>query len=377
MSDLDLGDDYGSEEESPQDSEYGSEEVTDDAGEDREYTGNMFGKNPPVKFAAGPFEVLGQHNHKLETNDYCCISIWSTGGPQMRYTRLKDTTLRVPPITNDCKFRVGHDAKRLYYIGELDGKKKLVVIWLKDLSHTWLDLGPHADQITTLEDSSLFRNYLCYRVEQRIETKQKTRLFYHIQKNFHVLNIKTGEVVWDLPDCENVFFAGQLASKLKSVEFVPRKIKLRKPDESESEFEAEGSDSEAEACKLVLEDEDTDDEEVEFDEDGFKKLSKGIMVIKSNEEEVVPPAAEKDKEKNDEEKGEEDKAGDDKDAGDEEKAEKDKKVLMKFFRAYFPQWRKKVSKKRMFWQTSIEVKSTQTSSKTPDTLLLDDGDGEA
>ena len=75
----------------------------------------------------------------------------------MRYTRLKDTTLRVPPLPTDCKFRVGHDAKRLYYIGILNGKKKLVVIWLKDLSHSWVDLGPHADQIMTLEDSSLFR----------------------------------------------------------------------------------------------------------------------------------------------------------------------------------------------------------------------------
>jgi len=48
-----------------------------------------------------------------------------------------------------------------------------------------------------------------------------------MQKDFHVINIKTGESVWDLPDCENVFFAGQLASKLKSVEFSQRKIKLR------------------------------------------------------------------------------------------------------------------------------------------------------
>ena len=68
-------------------------------------------------------------------------------------------------------FRVGHDAKRLYYIGELDGKKKLVIVWLKDLSHIFLDLGEHADLITSLDDSSLFRNYLCYKVEKRIENK--------------------------------------------------------------------------------------------------------------------------------------------------------------------------------------------------------------
>ena len=46
---------------------------------------------------------------------------------------------------------------------------------------------------------------------------------------------------------------------------------------------------------------------------------------------------------------------------------------MKFFRAYFPQWRKKISKKRLFWETSIEVKvAPVSSSKEPATLLLDD-----
>ena len=98
------GDDseYGSEEPSEPESGYGDEsDPSSSGGEDREYTGNMFDKNPPVKFAAGPFEVLGQHNHHLETNDYCCISIWSTGGSLCRYNRLKDTTLRVPPLAND------------------------------------------------------------------------------------------------------------------------------------------------------------------------------------------------------------------------------------------------------------------------------------
>jgi len=97
------------------------------------------------------------------------------------------------------------------------------------------------------------------------------------------------------------------------------------------------------------------------------------MVIRSSEEEITPPAPEKDDKK--EEDKEEDKAGEDKDAAGEEKAEKEKKVLMKFFRAYFPQWRKKVSSKRMFWEASFEVKNVQASSaKQPETLLLEDGD---
>lgn len=110
--DLDLGSEFDEDEESGEGSGYGSEEGSgsddssgsgsgSDNGEDREYTGDMFDKVQPVKFLGGKFESLGQHNHKLETNDYCCISIWSTGGKLMRYTRLKDTTLRVPPLEAD------------------------------------------------------------------------------------------------------------------------------------------------------------------------------------------------------------------------------------------------------------------------------------
>ena len=112
-------------EESP--SDYGSEDFD---GEDREYTGDMFKKNKSIKFSASPFEHMGQHNAALETNDYCCISLWSTGGKLQRYTRLKSTTLRVPPIGTSRKFRVGHDAKRLYYLGEQRGVKKLVIVYL-------------------------------------------------------------------------------------------------------------------------------------------------------------------------------------------------------------------------------------------------------
>jgi hypothetical protein len=68
-------------------------------------------------------------------------------------------------------FRVGHDAKRLYYIGALNGKNKLVIVWLHDLSHEFLDLGPDADKIESLEDSSLFKDFLCYAIKRRVEIK--------------------------------------------------------------------------------------------------------------------------------------------------------------------------------------------------------------
>ena len=193
LSDLDLGS-YGSEEEDEEDSGSGgdSDESSErDSDEDREYTGDMFGEKKPIKFAAGKFEVQGQHNPKLGTNDYCCISLWSAGGSLMRYTRLKNSIIRVPPIDGDQMFRVGHDAKRLYYIGVEDGVKKLVIVWLKDLSHRFISLGETGQKIETLEHSSLFRNYLCFQVAEREEKKVKTRLFYRMKKNFFVIDIKT------------------------------------------------------------------------------------------------------------------------------------------------------------------------------------------
>ena len=372
ISELGSDPEAGSEEETP-DSAYGSEEdtVTDD-GEDREYTGNMFG-NPPRKFAAGPFEQIGQHNSDLGTNDYCCISIWSTGGAMMRYTRLKDTIMRIPPVANDCMFRVGHDAKRVYYLGEEKGKKKLVVVWLKDLSHYFFDLGQHADQITTLEDSSLFRNYLCYRVEERVEKKQNKKLVYYMQKNFHVIDIKTGKSVWNMGACEKVFFAGQLASDLKSVQFIKRKIKLRKADEQDSDFEEEASDEEnattTMTTMLTCEDEPEDKKEYDKDEEGFKALSRGILVVKMSEEEVTEEAAPEEDKVNDDaaDKGEGEGEG-------KKKDDKKKKVLMKVFKAYLPQWRQKIDvEKRKFWETKFEIKNTTTSSSNQATeLILDE-----
>ena len=65
----------------------------------------------------------------------------------MRYKRLKDQQISIPPLKNDQKFRLSHDAKRIYYIGEQNGKKKLVIVWLSSLSYQFLDLGEQADEI--------------------------------------------------------------------------------------------------------------------------------------------------------------------------------------------------------------------------------------
>ena len=53
----------------------------------------------------------------------------------MRFTRLKDIKIPAPPLANDQTFRIAHDAKRLYYWGMHDKKKKLVVVWLQNLCY--------------------------------------------------------------------------------------------------------------------------------------------------------------------------------------------------------------------------------------------------
>ena len=122
-------------------SESGSMYSTDSSGDqDREYLGDMFKDVKPTEFMAGDFEQEAHHNSELETKEYCCISIWSSGGRLMRFTRLKDTTISAPPLANDQTFRIAHDAKRLYYLGMHKGKKKLIVVWLQNLSYQILGL---------------------------------------------------------------------------------------------------------------------------------------------------------------------------------------------------------------------------------------------
>jgi len=66
-----------------------------------------------------------------------------------------------------------------------------VIVYLKDLSHSFFDLGPDADKIHDLESSSLFGKYLCYAINQKVEMKEKGRILWRYTKNFHVLDLKT------------------------------------------------------------------------------------------------------------------------------------------------------------------------------------------
>ena len=82
------------------------------------------------------------------------------------------------------------------------------MVFLKDLSFTFTDLGPHADQIKTIDNSSLFKQYFCYALEERVEEKSKERVFYSMKKNFYVYDLKKKEVVWEIGQAETVFFRG-------------------------------------------------------------------------------------------------------------------------------------------------------------------------
>ena len=144
----------------------------------------MFKDAKPEYLAADPIPIPGHYNVETDTTDACCISIWSTD--LMRFTRLKTVSMRVPPLADDPVFRIAHDAKRLYYIGMMDGKKVLAVVWLDDLSFNFLPFGAKND-IETLEDSSLFFNYLCYKKTKRVPTKVKG--LFRKEKDFIVLDM--------------------------------------------------------------------------------------------------------------------------------------------------------------------------------------------
>ena len=104
-------DTYG-EEGSGSDSDYSGSE-----GEDREYTGDMFAKTKPIKFASGTAEAIGNVNKSLNVYEYVGFSIWRNGGADLRYSRLKDTVIPIPPISTDLRFRTSHSCQSVYYLG--------------------------------------------------------------------------------------------------------------------------------------------------------------------------------------------------------------------------------------------------------------------
>ena len=122
-----------------------------------------------MKFASGNADAIGNWNKSLNVYEYVCFSIWRNGGADLRYARLKDTVIPIPPVSSDTRFRTSHSAKSVYYLGvEIVNEKEklvLVVISLKNLSYKTYDLSQTGEDLKNLRDSSLIMNdtALCYK----------------------------------------------------------------------------------------------------------------------------------------------------------------------------------------------------------------------
>ena len=200
--------------------------------------------------------------------------------------------------------------------GEKKFVNKLVIIYLKDLTHEFIDLGEDANQITTFEGASLFKNYICYPIEAKTEVRAQGKTLWRWTKNFRVFDFREAKEVWKLDDCEYVLFCGREASALKTVKFkeMLKKLRTEAPPPEESDIEEEKAAAEAGeddfTPRLNLKDEDVDDLDSDADEEERKNCSEnmevcvgrnfrlynGIMVIKSkfidrkNEDEKKPAA---------------------------------------------------------------------------------------
>lgn len=185
----------------------------------------------------------------------------------------------------------------------------------------------------------------------------KERVFYKFIKNFGVIDLRTSEKVWSLPDCEQVFYKGTNAADLDLVNFEDRKIKLRTDEEPETEWESEDEDGPRLVLEENPEEEEPDSDEAEDHTDLMQQIHKGIMVIKSVEEEVViKPETPKGEDKKEDDA--EEAKGEAKPEGEDAEAVKDKKVLRKFLRAYYPKWKGEPDqKKRLFYETFVDLKS--------------------
>ena len=136
------------------------------------------------------------------------------------------------------------------------------------------------------------------------------------------------------------------------VDYKERMVKLRLDEESSSEDEAQNSDED-----IKIRD-DEDSEEIDSDDDEVLKCHRGILVIKSSEEEQTV-------ETENPKEGE----AEAKEAADKEEGADKKKKIFKFVRCYMPQWRHKVKSKRLAWETSFEIKPAAASTKATEPVI--------
>ena len=124
-------DSYDDEEDDDEEGDSRSSDGSEE-GEDRAYTGDMFGTNKPVKFTAAHSKMFGNVNKNLNVYEYVCFSIWRNSGSELRFSRLKDTVIPIAPVQSETRFRTSHSSKSVYYLGEepIDdkGNTKIVLV---------------------------------------------------------------------------------------------------------------------------------------------------------------------------------------------------------------------------------------------------------
>jgi len=67
--------------------------------------------------------------------------------------------------------------------------------------------------------------------------KEKGRILWRYTKNWHILDLNTQKIVWELPDCEYVKFSGKNALKLGTLQFKQVKVKNREVGDAPSDDE--------------------------------------------------------------------------------------------------------------------------------------------
>ena len=136
-----------------------------------------------IKYQSGSAKSIGNLNKTLNVYEYVCFSIWRNGGNDIRYCRLRDTVIPIPPVSTDLRFRTSHSCKSVYYLGEEiaeDESKKsiLVVISLTDLSYKTYDLTKTGETLTHLRNSSLIMSdtALCFQHTKVAANKKHTHM---------------------------------------------------------------------------------------------------------------------------------------------------------------------------------------------------------
>lgn len=173
------------------------------SGDDREYSGDMFKKNP-VTYALLERQWDGVKNDVNDTIEFCAISKWRIGGEHQRYSRLGDVLIPYPPLKQDRRFYASHTCNSIYFLSKKDGDFKLIVVTL-DLKAYVYSLGkmPGNQELKNLEGTSLHGNrVLC--IETTYDKNHKK--LPKGQSRFIFWDLQLHKEQWEYANVEAVFF---------------------------------------------------------------------------------------------------------------------------------------------------------------------------